>query len=364
MLDLAEIFRLHGESFRATHPLSSWQLKAMADIEHCRTAYFGGHLEQCDRCGYQHYSYHSCANRHCPKCHGQQTQRWLARQQERLLPSAYYLITVTLPQELRPLARAHPREIYTLFLSIVAAAVQILAADPQWLGAKPALLAVLHTWTRALLYHPHVHLLVSAGGLSEQGHWVTPNNPAYLMPDYALRKIVRAKFQAALRGRNWLQGVSSECWQKKWVIHCRHAGSGHKVLDYLGRYVFRIALCNSRLEKLENGQVTFHYRERKTQQLKSCTLSADQFMERFLQHVLPKGFVKVRSYGLWSARNHDQLQRVKECWPLPPPPQDIPSKPLRPAADQPNDLCPQCKQGHLIFIERLASIRPQRKWPP
>jgi predicted Zn-ribbon and HTH transcriptional regulator len=235
MLEVADIFRLHGESFRATRALGRGQLRAMADIAHCRTAYFGGHLERCDRCGHEHYSYHSCRNRHCPKCHGEQTRVWLDKQQSRLLPGAYYLLTFTLPSSLRRLARAHPRQIYGLLMTQAVAALQKLVRDPQWLGAPVPVLAVLHTWTRALLFHPHVHLLVPAGGLAADGTWLTARHSAFLVPGYALSPIFRAKFKAGLQRLGWFE-PTDPCWQQKWHVHCRHAGSGQKVLDYLARY--------------------------------------------------------------------------------------------------------------------------------
>lgn len=363
MLEVAEIFRLHGESFRAAHGLSPWLLKAMADVEHCRTAYFGGHLERCDRCGHQRYSYHSCRNRHCPKCHGEQTDVWLDKHQARLLPVGYYLLTFTLPAPLRSLAKSHPRPVYNLLMRTAVAALQKLAGDPQWVGATLPILAVLHTWTRAMLFHPHVHLLVPAGGICPKGTWVHAAHQKFLVPGYALSQIFRAKFKAGLKKLGLLH-PSCPCWQQDWDVHCRCAGSGQKVLDYLARYVFRIALTNSRLESLQNGQVTFRYRDNKTQQLRHLCLPAEQFIERFLQHVLPKGFVKVRSYGLWSATQQELLAKIQhQLIQAPPSPPLLTLDPPKPiCCPSPNPaLCPQCKLGHMLFVEEIA---PQRKWPP
>jgi putative transposase/transposase-like zinc-binding protein len=363
MLEVAEIFRLHGESFRAHHPLAPWQVKAMADIERCRTAYFGGHLERCDRCGHEHYSYHSCRNRHCPKCHGEQTQAWLEKQQARLLPVAYYLLTFTIPASLRPLARTHPRQIYNLLIQAAVASLQKLARDPQWVGGILPVLAVLHTWTRALLFHPHVHLLVPAGGISPGGTWVDAKHPNFLVPGYALSQIFRAKIKAGLKKLRLLN-PNCPCWIQKWDVNCRHAGSGEKVLDYLARYVFRIAITNSRLEKLKEGEVTFRYRDNKTQQLRHLTLPAQDFIDRFLQHVLPKGFVKVRSYGLWSAPQQEVLAKIQGQ--LAQASHTQPSALPEPqttawASDAQPIFCPKCKLGHMIFIREIT---PERKRPP
>jgi len=363
MLEVAEIFRLHGESFRARHGLAPWQRKAMADIEHCRTAHFGGHLERCDRCGHEHYSYHSCRNRHCPKCHGQQTEAWLEKQQARLLPVAYYLLTFTWPASLRALARSHPRQIYSLIMKAAVASLQKLARDPQWVGGALPILALLHTWTRALLFHPHVHLLVPAGGISPEGTWVNVQHPNFLVPGYALSQMFRAKIKAGLKKLGLLD-PNCPCWNQKWVVHCRHAGSGEKVLDYLARYVFRIAISNSRLEAIQAGEVTFRYRDNQTQELRHLTLPVEHFIERFLQHVLPKGFVKVRTYGLWSARQQGQLAHIQAQLaatpPAPQPPLPQPDQTAPPPIPE-SVLCPNCKLGHMIFVRDIA---PQRKQPP
>lgn len=363
MLEGAEIFRLHGESFRARHDLAPGQLKALADIEHCRTAYLGGHLERCDRCGHAHYSYHSCRNRHCPKCHGEQTQAWLEKQQARLLPVAYYLLTFTLPASLRPLARSHPRQIYNLLLKAAVATLQKLARDPQWVGGALPVLAVLHTWTRALLLHPHVHLLVPAGGISPEGTWVEAQHPHFLVPGYALSAIFRAKIMAGLKKLEWLDR-SGPCWNQKWDVHCRHAGSGEKVLGYLARYVFRIGIANSRLEKLEDGEVTFRFRDNKTQQLCHLTLPAEDFIERFLQHVLPKDFVKVRTFGLWSASQQEMRAKIQgqlaQASPAPLPAlAELKTAPWSESTE--GTLFPKCKLGHMLFVREIA---PERKRPP
>lgn len=299
MLEVADIFRRYGPAYRAQHSLLPSQRKALEELVRCRTPACGGQLYRCDHCGREHYSYHSCGNRHCPKCHGQQTQRWLQQHQQRLLPGGYFLLTFTLPQELRSLVWSHQKDLYGLLLRTAAAALQKLAWDAKYVGGQLAILAVLHTWTRAMLYHPHAHLLVSAGGLSADGKaWRPAKNPAFLVPGFALSKIFRGKFRAGLKKLGLLNAVSPAIWKAKWVVHCQHAGRGQKVLEYLGRYVFRIAISNSRLERLENDTVTFRYRDNRTQQLQHPQVSAHEFIRRFLQHVLPKGLVKVRAYGV------------------------------------------------------------------
>jgi hypothetical protein len=365
MIEVADILRLHGPAYRQAHSLLPSQQKVLEDLVRCRTAACGGQLYRCDHCGQEHYSYHSCRNRHCPKCHREQTERWLSHQRARLLPCAYYLLTFTLPAPIRSLAYAQQKALYGLLLSSAAAALQKLAWDPTYVGGRLAMLAVLHTWTRAMLYHPHVHLLVSAGGLAkDRQHWVSARHPAFLVPGFALSKIFRGKFRAGLKKLGLLGQIPSTVWQQNWVVHCQHAGQGQKVLDYLARYVFRIAITHSRIERFDQGRVTFRYRDNRSQQLQRVNLCAEEFIRRFLLHVLPRGFVKVRSYGLFSANSTDQLQQARtllavessDAQPEPspvPPNGSISSPALR--------LCPQCKIGHLILI---ASLLPQRTRGP
>jgi hypothetical protein len=342
------------------------QQRALRDLQCCRTAHFGGQVTQCDHCGLLRYTYHSCRNRHCPKCRGEQADAWLERQQTHRLPSPHYLLTFTVPTELRALAFGHQKRVYGALLRCAAAALLKLTQDPRWLGATPTVLAVLHTWTRAMLYHPHVHLLVSAGGLSPDcQRWLTPRNPAFLVPVRALSVIFRAKLRAALQQLGLLDRAPAAVWRKPWVVHAQHAGSGAKVLDYLARYVFRVAITNSRIESFERGQVTFRYRDNRTQQLRRVCLPAADFTGRFLQHVLPRGFPKVRHYGLASTARAQDRERARGLFPstaatsAPTPPPEALADPA-PAVLAPPQ-CPRCHLGHLLGIQTL---RPRRKFPP
>jgi hypothetical protein len=365
VLEVAEIIRLHGAAYRAHvgDRLLPSQARVLRDLAACRTAYFGGHLTQCDHCARQVFRYHSCGNRHCPTCHGPRTERWLETQRAQLLPCPYYLVTFTLPQSLRTLAFAHQRVVYGVLMRSAAAALQRLAADPRYVGARLGCLAVLHTWTRAMLYHPHVHLLVTAGGLSPDGtHWIAPKNPAFLVPVQALSVIFRAKVCAELRRAGLLDQVAPSTWTTPWVVHAQPAGRGQRVLDYLGRYVFRIAIANSRLDEVTEDDVTFRYRDNRTQQVRRITLTAVEFLQRFLQHVLPRGCAKVRYYGLWSAAHRADRTRARvlltaltviAASPAPEPK----------CASLPADLprCPHCRVGTLIVI---AVLRPWWTRPP
>jgi len=362
VLEVADIIRAAGPEECERLAYLPSQKRALHAIQQCRTPALGGQVYGCDHCGTLQYSYHSCGNRHCPKCHGQQTERWLHKQRARLLPCAYYLLTFTLPQELRALARSHQKVVYGLLLNAAAAAIQKLCADPQWLGAQPALTGILHTWTRAMLYHPHAHFLVSAGGLTKDGTtWIDAKNPKFLLPVRALSVIFRAKIRTGLKAAGLLNPVPSKVWTQPWVVHAQHAGTGQKVLDYLGRYVFRIAISHSRLERLEAGQVTFRYRDNRTQQIKRVGLPATEFLRRFVQHVLPQGLAKVRHYGLNGSacrQRHatalkllESLESASASETTSSPPATLP-KPRS---------CPCCSEGKLIWLRRLW---PHRKIPP
>jgi ribosomal protein L37AE/L43A len=289
MIEVAEIFRLHGPAYRekfGNRMLPSHR-RAMQDIETCRTASLGGQLYFCPQCEEQRYSYHSCKYRHCPKCQNEQANDWLSEQSELLLPTHHFLVTFTLPAELRPLARSHQKTIYNLLFRASSAALQQLAQDPRFVGARLGMVGVLHTWTRQLLYHPHVHYIVTGGGLTDDLHWRIARKD-FLLPVKALSPIFRAKFRDQLKKTDLFTAVAPCVWRKDWVVHSEAVGSGQQAFQYLAPYIFRVAISNNRLRSLEQGTVTFSYKESATDQLKRCTLTAHEFIRRFLQHVLPQ----------------------------------------------------------------------------
>jgi hypothetical protein len=332
----------------------------MRDIETCRTEALGGHFAVCDRCLASRFSYHSCRNRHCPKCQGERTRRWLDAQRARLLPVPYYLLTFTLPAELRPLARSRPRLVYSILIKAAAAAVLKLTADPKYLGGTPGIIAVLHTWTRAMLYHPHAHLLVTAGGLTPDGQgWRKPRSPRFLVPGYALSSVFRAKVRDALSKADLLGSVPSALFTaaKPWVVHVKHAGSGQRVLGYLARYVFRVAISNHRIESFDGGQVVFRYRDNRSQQVKRCVLTALAFIARFLLHVLPPHFTKVRHYGVYSPSRSAELELLHSLLDQPAAEAPVPSTQPEPRALRPHERCPVCHLGRLVLLEFLPPLR-------
>jgi len=316
MVEVADIFRLHGPSYRAKFGSSMLpsHKKAMQDIEQCRTERLGGQLYYCHQCQEQRFSYHSCKNRHCPKCQNEQANDWLEKQQNLLLPVTHFLVTFTLPEELRAIARSHQKTIYHLLFRASSAALQQLAQDPRFVGGRLGMVGVLHTWTRQLLYHPHVHYIVTGGGLSADGRWCS-SRADFLVPVKALSVIFRAKFRDELKENDLFAAVAPRVWRKDWVVHAEPVGSGEQAFQYLAPYIFRVALSNNRLRKLENGTVTFAYKESATDQLQHCTVSAEEFIRRFLQHVLPNRFVKVRYYGLLSPAHRQLLQKARQLLP-------------------------------------------------
>lgn len=313
MVEVSEIFRLHGEEYRAKFGkrMLPSHLRAMRDIEECRTPALGGQLYYCDQCDETRYSYHSCKNRHCPKCQNHRAEEWLEKQKELLLPVNYFLVTFTLPEELRQLARSNQREVYNILFRASSEALQQLAADPRFVGGQVGMCGVLHTWTRALVYHPHVHYIVTGGGLDSEGRW-RASRENFLVPVEALSVIFRAKVRDELKKADLTDKVDERVWKKDWVVHCEPVGSGESAFKYLAPYIFRVAISNKRILKLEEGRVTFEYKESATDKMKACTLEAEEFIRRFLQHVLPERFVKVRYYGLMSPSNRHLLERARQ----------------------------------------------------
>jgi hypothetical protein len=361
MLEVADILHLHGPAYRAKfgdRMLPSHR-RAMQDIEQCRTAALGGQLYFCDQCQQLRFSYHSCKNRHCPKCGNEQAAAWLQRQQALLLPTPYFLVTFTLPAELRALARSNQKLIYNLLFRTASQALLKLAADPRFVGGQIGMVGVLHTWTRALIFHPHLHFMVTGGGLRHDGRWHAAR-PDFLLPEKLLAIIFRAKLRDALKKCGFFLQVARRVWKKNWVVDCQPVGSGVTAFKYLAPYIFRVALSNNRLLKFEHGQVTFKYKESATEQIKSCTLSAEEFIRRFLQHVLPHRFVKVRYYGLLSPKQRHLLPRLRLFLATPTTKPRTENQSQHSGCHRKPWLCSHCA-GPLTL---LGPLKPRRTRPP
>jgi len=341
----------------------------MKAIEDCRTQALGGQVYHCTSCDQFRYSYHSCQNRHCPKCGNDGATAWLARQRDRLLPVPHFLVTFTLPESLRKLARSHQKLVYNLLFRASAAALQKLARDPRFIGGQLGLVGVLQTWTRDLRYHPHIHYLVPAGGLAPDGQWLPAKHPKFLVPVKALGKIFRAKFRDALKKTSLYLQLPPQIWNQDWVVDCEPVGSGQATLKYLAPYVFRVALSNNRILKLENGQVTFRYQDGETKKQQIATLPAPEFIRRFLQHVLPHRFQKVRCFGFFRSQQRSHLQQIKACLAVPASAKDSLPQPL-PTDDTGNEphpkviRCPQCGRP-MQLVEQLPrhNLTPRAPGP-
>ena len=357
-LELADIFATYGDDYRKKYAenLLPSHLQAMRAIEQCRTEALGGQVFCCADCGEVRYSYHSCRNRHCPKCQHELTQDWLEVQKELLLPVPYFMLTFTLPSELRELAKGNQKLFYTLLFQISAQVTQKLAQDPRYIGGQIGLVGALHTWTRNLIYHPHVHYLVPGGGLSADGQTWLPARNHFFLPVRALSKLFRAAFRSALQKTALYSQVPQKIWSKDWVVHCKSVGNGQAALKYLAPYIHRVAISNRRLisftdnGSMETSQVTFQYRVSDTKQIKFCTLSVESFMQRFLQHILPHGFVKVRYYGFFGASVRPKLALLQMRLSQTAAPEQPDETVLETVAAEtiPKILCPKCGQP-MIF---------------
>jgi len=313
MPELADIFRLYGQKYRAqfgSRMLPS-HLKAMWDIEHCRTEALGGHVYVCEDCNQSHYQYHSCQNRHCPKCMNDRAEIWLQKQSQLLLPTHYFLITFTLPDELRDLARSNQKLFYDLLFKTSSQALLELAADPRFVGGAIGMMGVLHTWARDLAFHPHVHYIVPGGAISvDHSKWL-PSHKRFFVHVKPLSRLFRAKFKDELKKNQLFDFVLPKVWEKDWVVNSKPVGNGEHALKYLAPYVYRVALSNKRITKLEHDQVTFEYQDSKTGQSRPCTLPALEFLRRFLQHILPHRFIKIRYYGFLSPTHKETFNQAK-----------------------------------------------------
>ena len=386
--EVADVVRAYADEYLRTHPATIEQRKVLRAIAACRTAALGGHVEQCDACGQRRIAYDSCRNRHCPKCQGKQCAQWMAAEQAMLLPVPYFHVVFTLPHVLNPLMRVNRDLLYDLLLRIAARTLSTFARDPRHLGAEPSVTMVLHTWGQTLEEHYHVHCVVSGGGLSPDGRWVSlpraknKRRRVFLFHVGALSRVFRGKFIAALeRARRcgklrylghsatlaeagpW-QDLRAKLYTEHWVVYCKPPfGGPAQVLKYLSRYTHRVAISNHRILCVANGVVRFEYRDYADHnQRKQMSLPATEFLRRFLQHVVPKGFMRIRHYGITA--NCRRRQKLARCRELLEPAQRTatsesnvagtdschdPAVPLEPKAAS----CPSCG-GRMSVIEILA----------
>lgn len=304
MLEVQDIFAAYAEQYRQKHRLSIVQHKSMNAILNCRTERLGGHLDTCSNCGETKPSYNSCRNRHCPKCQTLAKERWIDARKSDLLNVGYFHVVFTVPQELNPLIYRNQKDCYNLLFHCAAQTLKDLSLDEKHLGAEIGLTAVLHTWGQNLCFHPHIHCIVPAGGLTKLGTW-QDSRKKFFLPVKALSRKFRGKFLALFKQKQDVpQDLLDTCYNKEWVVYCKPPfKTAACVVEYLGRYTHRVAISNNRILKLEDGQVAFKWRDyRDSSRWKEMTVSAEEFIRRFLLHILPPGFMKIRHYGFLSSR--------------------------------------------------------------
>ena len=372
--DLAEIVRFHGSEVRRRYRLAAIQERALRAVETCRTAALGGHLERCDRCGATRAVYHSCRNRHCPRCQTLAQQRWLEARRDELLPIEYFHVVFTLPHQLNRLAQHHPRVIYNLLFRAAAETLQTFARDPKHLGGDLGITAILHTWGQNLSQHIHLHCVVTGGALASDGSRWIPARRGFLFPVRALSKVFRGKVLEGLEraldseqllppepGTDLLRSLR----RRPWVVYAKPPFAGpEQVLAYLSRYTHRIAISNQRIVDFRDGTVRFRWRDyangNRTQLME---LSAVEFLRRFLLHVLPSGFVRIRYFGLLANRSRKvKLQRCRELHGKAPSPPEQPRETAEAMVHRLTGFdpcaCPVCPGGTMRVVAKLQPGDP------
>jgi Putative transposase/Transposase zinc-binding domain len=387
-LEVADIFRRYGEAYRQNHgaALSMAQRRVMTAIELCRTAALGGHLERCDSCAYERPCYDSCRNRHCPKCQSLARAQWVEKRKAEILPTHYFHVVFTLPEQLAAIAYQNKELVYGILFRATVETLSTIAADPKHLGAEIGFFAILHTWGQNLLHHPHLHCVVPGGGISPDGtRWIRCR-PRFFLPIRVLSRLFRRLFlkylQAAfdagkLRFCSSLEALrDSQVFRRhldavrhvNWVVYAKAPFAGpQQVVDYVGRYTHRVAIANHRIVDIENGQVSFNWRDyRDNNQQKIMTLSAEEFIRRFLLHVLPSGFHRIRYYGFLGNRYRKaKLEHCRQLLGMTPPNESSSQpQPCEDYRDRYEQLtghslreCPMCHRGRMITVKLLAKSR-------
>jgi Putative transposase/Transposase zinc-binding domain len=386
--EVADIFRRYGEAYRQQHDgsLSTAQRRVMTAIEVCRTASLGGHLERCDSCSYERPAYDSCRNRHCPKCQSLERAAWVEKRSAEVLPTHYFHVVFSVPEQIASIAYQNKKVVYNILFRATAETLTTIAADPKHLGAEIGFFAVLHSWGQTLQFHPHLHCVVPGGGISPDGsRWISCR-PRFFLPVRVLSRLFRRLFLTylqeafdagklkffssleALHDRQAFQHHLDSVRKVEWVVYAKPPFAGPKqVVDYVGRYTHRIAISNQRILDIENGHVKFTWRDyRDHNQPKIMTLSADEFIRRFLLHVLPSRFHRIRYYGFLA--NPHRQQKLELCRQL----LDAPA--ARADSSEPSKLedyrdryerltgrslreCPHCHRGHMIAVQVLPAVR-------
>jgi putative transposase/transposase-like zinc-binding protein len=387
-LEVGDVFRRYGDAYRQQHAgsLSRDQLRVMSAIERCRTAALGGHVEQCDQCHFQRIAYNSCGDRHCPKCQSLARAQWIEDRQAELLDTQYFHVVFTLPEEIAAIAYQNKKVVYDILFRATSETLRTIAADPKHLGAEIGFFTVLHTWGQNLMFHPHLHCVVPGGGLSPDGSRWIPCRQGFFLPVRVLSRLFRRLFLELLekafddgqlkffssfqelQDRKAFLRYLAPIRKNEWVVYAKKPFAGpQQVLDYVGRYTHRVAISNNRILNIDDGQVTFRYKDyRHGSQQKTMSLSAGEFIRRFLLHVLPEGFHRIRYYGFLGNRyRKEKLERCRHLLGMVPLQPGSPTEELdyrdRYQALTGSSLweCPACHRGRMIVIgEILPGIVP------
>lgn len=361
VFELADVVKMFGEAFERKHNPLGQHKRVLRAITQCRTAALGGHLDVCDQCAHQRVSYNSCRNRHCPKCQGTNRERWILDRQHDLLPVPYFHVVFTLPEQLNAFCLKFPEALYTILFRAASSTIETLSHDPNYLGAKTGMIAVLHTWGQQLWLHPHIHCIVPGGGISQAGHWkMARSKGKFLFPAKVMSAVFKGKFMAMFRKFCAEEKVFVEkktvdgLYRLPWVVYAKQPFLGPKqVIEYLGRYTHRIAISNHRIKSVGDGKVCFSFKDyRNGGTQKMMTLDGCEFLRRFCLHILPPGFMKIRHYGILSSRSKPKLKiqqmkmgvcivkKQKMSW------QQI----VRQVMGFDVEQCPCCKKGRMITI--------------
>jgi hypothetical protein len=352
------------------HPkINAWQLRTLGAIMRCRTASLGGHKDVCTACGTVRVSYNSCRNRHCPKCQGKEREAWIRDREAELLPVPYFHVVFTLPDALNTLAMYQPQKVYAALFEAAWNTIKVFGHDPKHLGANTGMIAILHTWGQQLTLHPHLHCIIPGGGLTEDGKWKTARSKGppegraskYVFPVKAMSKVFRAKYVAALKQTipDLDKKLLDDLFKKKWIVYAKRAfGNASSVIEYLGRYTHKIAISNHRIKAIDENTVTFTYKDyRKGAAHQQQTLDAMEFIRRFSLHILPKGFVRIRHYGILSSTSKKVTRSAIKAQTAQ---STTVKKEVRDIKTYDLKICPCCKTATMITIELLPKRGPPR----
>lgn len=374
-LEVADILRVYSESFTLVCNPLKYHRKVLSVLLKCRTQALGGHIERCSDCSFERIAYNSCRNRHCPKCQRANTDRWIDARKDSLPDCQYFHCVFTLPEVLNIFCLNYPEALYNILFQASKDTIETLGKDPGHLGARTGAISVLHTWGQNLQLHPHVHIIVPGGGVDTNGRWLNSrSNGRYLFPVHIMSRVFRGKFMQAFDtfmeslGMYITPELKKELYAKAWVVYAKRPFGGvDQVIEYLGRYTHKIAISNHRLKSIADGKVTFSYKDyRHGGSTKEMTLCAHEFLRRLCLHILPRGFRKIRHYGILASHNRQLLQGLTaktpqtEGEPMVP---IIPDKILRPTSNPEYHRCPCCQSGHMIRIRAFDANGPPMMRP-